>query len=119
MCSNINNVYLGPGSANIQIQQGAQGSFQYQRSTSAEVDFDAYAEAIRQILQYEDQFDSIFDDKASQAKAALKDASEAVQVEKNLSKARKALRILKSLAENVAANLVASGIVQVISRLSL
>ena len=118
MSSNINNMHISSGSANVQIQQGVRNSSQRQQQYNRnEFDFKAYEEAIRQISQYEETFDSVFGDKADEARRALADAGEAVRDEKDPKKAKMALRFLKSLAENVAANLVAAGIVQLISQL--
>lgn len=110
--NNTNNFY---GEVNgVQIQQGVNNSSQKQTVTK-DFDYDKVKEVLLQIRKYESMFDEEYGENAQILRSKLDEIDILLKNRDNPSKIKVLLKEIKKLSISVAENLIASGIVAIIS----
>lgn len=108
---NINNIIYGNNN-HLELQQGNNNTMI--NNIDASLDFDMVKQIIDEIKRNQDSFDSAFGENANEFKDRLNELENVVSA-KDSSKAKQLLLSLKAIAEGAAGNLIASGVVALLT----
>lgn len=113
----INNFYSPV--KGIQIQQGNQTATQTQTFEQSEFDYENVQKIIEEIKRNDNKLDGIYGKNVNKVREILMEVSSLAEKKKEPKKIRESLLLLKDLSIGITGNLIASGIVSMISGLSL
>lgn len=112
--NSFTNIFFGNVS-NVQIQQGTASSSQNQECVDL-VDYEKYKNLLDEIKQYDNQYDEVFEDKASLLRDEIKKLENMINNKESESKIKSVLGVIKDLAIGVSGGLIANGIAGLIDR---
>lgn len=111
-------VNITGNASGVQIQQNTSNSAQRQKIND-NFNYNEVSKILEEISKYESLFSEVFGQTAEQAKSALNNAKYATSNKENPSKVKNFLNILKDLSLKVSSSVIAKGIVELISKLSV
>lgn len=111
-------VNITGNASGVQIQQNTSHSAQRQKIND-NFNYNEVSKILEEISKYESLFSEVFGQTAEQAKSALNNAKYATSNKENPSKVKNFLNILKDLSLKVSSSVIAKGIVELISKLSV
>lgn len=104
-------VIISEGSNNTIAQNQINGQ-------DTDIDYEAIHRAIKEIKKYQISFAEVFGDRADEATQAISNAEDGIK-QKDSSKTKSALKVLKELAMGAGGSLIAQGILSLMSNLAL
>lgn len=113
-------IIIGDNAQDIQIQQNSPGAKQ-KKTVSEGLDYEQAKIILCEIKEYFElpKFKETFGDNAENIKNVVEDTLEAISNNEDEGLIKKSLRVIRDIAYNVGGNLIASGIIALVSQLPI